>query len=217
MTFIHISFKIVCQIICAIAFLALFFEAQAFVFAETPTPQVPETSTTSTTIAAETVPVRDLPDPKQVLNELTNGSDYPVELLVPSINLHVPIVNVGVNTKGEMDVPDGNTKNVGWYEGGTIPGTIGSAVLDAHVYAAFKKLRYVKVGDDIYVKKRSGKYLHFRAEESLVYKTSQVPLQKLFNKTDAERLNLITCAGTYNSKLETYDKRLIVYAQLVNE
>src|SRR6185295_18315844 len=112
----------------------------------------------------------------------------------------------------EMDVPDGRTNKVGWYEPGTLPGNSGSAVLDAHVYAAFKNLRYAKVGDDIYVKTRSGKLLHFRAEESLVYKTSQVPLQQLFNRTDVPRLNLITCAGKLTKDRSTYDHRLILYA-----
>src|SRR5438552_377745 len=45
----------------------------------------------------------------------------PVELIIPSINLDSPIQSLGLNKLGEMDVPDGRTNNVGWYEYGTIP------------------------------------------------------------------------------------------------
>ena len=201
--------------ICVLAIGMLFVEKYAFVFAETPTPSIPETSAASE--EATSSPEVSPPHPKTLLAELTRGDDYPVELIIPSIKLDYRVLQVGVNEKGEMDVPNGNTKDVGWYEGGTIPGNMGSAVIDAHVFAAFKNLRYVKVGDDIYVVTRSGKKLHFRAEESLVYKTPQVPAEVLFNRSDARRLNLITCAGKYIPRLETYDHRLIVYAVLVDE
>ncbi len=191
-----------------------FFQIHELAFAQRVTPQVPETSVASTATATNT---EAFPDPRQIVSELTQSGDYPVELIVPSIKLDVPIVNVGVNAKGEMDVPDGKTNNVGWYKDGTIPGDTGSAVLDAHVYAAFKNLRYAKVGDDMYVKTKSGKFRHFRIEESTVYKTTQVPLQQLFNRADASRLNLITCAGTYVPSRGTYDKRLVVYAVLVDK
>lgn len=202
--------------VCALAVVALFFEMHTWVFAAPITPQVPETAVTQ----AQTPPPEEevpLPDPQQLVSQLTRGSDYPVELIIPSIKLDVHVVNVDVNAKGEMDVPNGNTNNVGWYERGTIPGNTGSAVFDAHVFAAFKNLRFAKVGDDIYVRTKSGASLHFRIEQSMVYKTSQVPLQRLFNRNDTERLNLITCAGKLTKDRSTYDHRLVTYAVLVHE
>jgi len=202
------------KLVCLLAIGALFLEMHSWVFAEPITPQVPETSVAS----AETSAVAPtLPDPQQLVSEITQGNDYPVELIIPSIKLDVPIQNVDVNSKGEMDVPDGKTNHVGWFQRGTIPGNTGSAVLDAHVFAAFKNLRYVKVDDDIYVRTKSGAYLHFRAEDSLVYKTAEVPLQQLFNRADASRLNLITCAGKLTPDHSTYDHRLVVYAVLQND
>jgi LPXTG-site transpeptidase (sortase) family protein len=202
------------KFICFVSVLALFLEMHAWVFAAPTTPQVPETAVSQSETADAQAP---LPDPEQLVSQLTHGDDYPVELMVPSINLDVSIVNVGVNSKGEMDVPDGNTKAVGWYDHGTIPGDTGSAVLDAHVFAAFTNLRYAKVGDDIYVKTKSGNILHFRIEQSLVYKTAEVPVQTLFNRDDKPRLNLITCAGKLTKDRSTYDHRLVDYAVLVDE
>jgi sortase A len=143
-------------------------------------------------------------------------SAIPERLSIPKIKLGSPIVPLGSNSKGEMDVPSGDTNNVGWYKEGTVPGAIGSAVLDAHVYAAFKNLRKLKAGDDIYVGTEGGKRLHFRVTEMKTYALRDVPLQKLFNRADARRLNLITCAGTYMPSKDTYSHRLIVYATLIN-
>lgn len=139
----------------------------------------------------------------------------PVRLIIPSISLDTVAENVGVNEEGEMDVPDGRTNAVGWYKYGTKPGEAGSAVMDAHVYAAFSKLKYAKVGDDVYVVTKGGNTLHFVIEESLIYKKADVPLDLLFTRSDTKRLNLITCAGRYLPREDTYSERLIVYTKLV--
>ncbi len=136
----------------------------------------------------------------------------PTRLVIPSINLDNRVIPVGVNSKGEMDVPDGKTKDIGWYKGGPRPGERGSAVLDAHVYAAFADLRYVKVGDEIIVEMENGRSVRFIVEESTVYKLGDLSPQLLFNRNDKKRLNLITCAGKPTADGSTYTHRLVVYA-----
>ncbi len=137
----------------------------------------------------------------------------PTRVEIPSVGIDSPIAGMGVNKKGEMDVPDGTSNTVGWYKYGTIPGEIGSAVLDAHVYAAFSKLKKVTVGSDIYVTSGT-KTLHFIVTEIETYALKNVSPELLFNRRDSRRLNLITCAGTYIPSLGTYNKRLVVYAEL---
>jgi len=144
-------------------------------------------------------------------------SEYPVRLVIPSIGLDAPIEYVGVNAKGEMDVPAGNSGNVGWYKYGTVPGRVGSAVIDAHVYAAFANLKDVKVLGDVYVITAGGESLHFKVAERVVHRLSDMSAEHLFNRADTKRLNLITCAGQYISSMETYDHRLVLYAELVEE
>jgi len=131
------------------------------------------------------------------------------------IGLDVPIEYMGINEKGEMAVPDGKTRNVGWYKDGTVPGNTGSAVFAAHVYAAFSKLKDVPLGSDIYVVRSDGTKLLFRAGEAKTHWLNQMSAEDLFNRNDAKRLNLITCAGTYIKELDTYDRRLVIYATLV--
>lgn len=113
-----------------------------------------------------------------------------------------------------MDVPDGKTNDIGWYAAGTKPGDVGSAVLDAHVYAAFKRLHEVRPGDSVYVTDDNGKTLHFIVESTELAPIKDISLTTLFSRSDKARLNLITCAGTFLPELGTYDKRFIVYAVL---
>jgi len=142
---------------------------------------------------------------------------YPVRLIIPSIGLDAPIQSVGLNNKGEMAVPDGTTGKVGWYEYGALPGAIGSAVLDAHVYAAFSKLKYLHAGSDIYVVTRNNTALHFVVSQTEVSPLGRLSTDTLFNLKDAKRLNLITCAGTYIPALGTYDQRRVAHAILADQ
>lgn len=174
--------------------------------ASIPTPLAPDAGATTTAIGDAHFEER-LPDP----------SDNPARLIIPSIKLDTSVIEVGVTANGEMDVPDGKTKNVGWYRYGTIPGDVGSAVMDAHVYAAFKNLRNVKIGDDIYVVNMRGEKLHFRVTDSRVYEFDKLPLEHIFANSDGRHLNFITCARKFIPSLNTYSHRLVVYTELVEE
>ena len=145
------------------------------------------------------------------------GSEYayPSDLIIPSIKIVSPIQPVGITSGGAMAVPNGATNNVGWYEYGTVPGATGSAVLDAHVFAAFTDLKYLKPGSDIYVLAQDGSLRHFVVTRTQTYANADVPLNLLFNRSDGQYLNLITCAGKLTPDHSTYDARLVVYAKLV--
>lgn len=140
--------------------------------------------------------------------------DYPIRIIAPSIKLDSPIQGMGLNKKGELDVPSGKTNNVGWYKNGVTPGQAGAAVLDAHVFAAFSKLQYLTPGSDIYILMASGKKLHFTVNAAKKFKLSEIESSDLFQKTSHQVLNLITCAGNLTKDHSTYDHRLVVYTSL---
>lgn len=150
--------------------------------------------------------------PKKI--QIVREGLVPASVFIPSIDLETRVIPLGTNAKGEMDVPDGKTKDVGWYRYGTKPGEVGSAVLDAHVYAAFKELKDVRVGDSIYIESAKGEKLRFVVEEIQLKRLEDTSTSLLFARKDKARLNLITCAGTYIPSRGTYDKRLVVYAVL---
>ena len=140
----------------------------------------------------------------------------PARLIIPEIGLNDAVTSVGLTQGGDMAVPSGSTSNVGWYAAGTVPGQAGSAVFDAHVFAAFKNLHELKVGSDIYVLTETGTTLHFKVTEMDIYPLAQVPAQRLFNAEGGTYLNLITCAGTFIPSQNTYDHRLVIWASLVH-
>lgn len=157
---------------------------------------------TPPTTAQPTIVVRPAIDP-----------DFPVAVRVPAINLNTSVIPVGLTATGAMDVPSGKTSLVGWWKDGTMPGNKGSAVFDAHVFAAFQNLSKVQQGDDIYVMMHSGVLIHFVVEAVALYAFDAVPRDTLFHRADSARLNLITCAGSFIADKNTYDHRLVVYTK----
>ncbi len=143
-------------------------------------------------------------------------SQTPAALAIPSIGLGSPIVPMGLTQEGDLDVPDGTTNNVGWYAKGTVPGEMGSAVLDAHVYAAFSNLDEVRKGDIIYIAMKDGATREFKVTGSKVFKLSELSSEELFNQKGGRYLHLITCAGELTPDKSTYTHRLVVYAELVD-
>ncbi len=215
-----------------VGFLVAFF-LLPLVTREPSTPLVPNTAVATTTTvvevpdaapaaaASESIPAPVLkkstkaPAKVAAKTKIDDANASPLRVRIPKISINSPIQNMGVTSSGDLDVPSGSTKNVGWYAKGTVPGQVGSAVLDAHVFAAFKNLRYALPGTDVYVDMSNGTTLHFKIEESTVYPLADVPAELLFNRNDKRRLNLITCAGNLTPDHSTYDHRLIAYAVLV--
>ncbi len=148
-------------------------------------------------------------------------AEEPLTLRVPKLGIDTTIQQTGLNAKGNMGVPT-NYTDVAWYRHGTVPGQIGSAVVDGHVdnglglAGVFKNLQKLTKGDDIYVVTKKGRELHFVVEEAVTYPYKAVPLEKLFTRKDDARLNLITCGGTWVKAEKTYDERVVIYTRLAN-
>ncbi len=187
------------------------------------TPQVPDASSEVTDTAQNaTVTTEDgsitHSQTEQVEATVTDvPSDHQEHIVIPSIELDDVVINVGLNDKGEMAVPDGSTNNVGWWKDGTVPGQDGSAVMDAHVFAAFKRLHELAAGDDIYIINENAQKLHFVVDETKYYALADMPLEYIFHRAGGSHLDLITCAGTFQRSMGTYDHRLVVYSTLVND
>jgi sortase (surface protein transpeptidase) len=140
----------------------------------------------------------------------------PVRVIIPAINLDSKILSLGKEKNGEMSVPSGKSNDVGWYKYGTVPGNMGSAVLDAHVFAAFANLNKLKSGDNIFVLTDKGEKLRFVVGEAKTYKLNALSPNTLFHQNDAKRLNLITCAGSLTKDKSTYTHRHVVFAVLAD-
>jgi sortase A len=137
----------------------------------------------------------------------------PTNISIPSIGLDYPIQYMGLDKLDRMDVPT-NKKRVGWYKPGTVPGETGSAVLAAHVYAAFKNLAKANIGDEVLITDTNGSQLKFIIKEKKVFDLSNMSANELFNDSRGKLLKLITCSGKKTGDDRGYDKRLVVTAEL---
>ena len=144
----------------------------------------------------------------------------PVKLLIPKLEIDTDVQHVGVTKSGNMAAPN-NFVDVGWWKYGTIPGEKGSAVMAGHednalsLDGVFKRLGDLEKGDDVYVVDKSGEKKHFRVIDTEIYPYNDAPLDKIFHTDDSSYLVLITCAGDWIPEAKTNDKRLVVYAELV--
>lgn len=146
----------------------------------------------------------------------------PARLSIPALGIDARVQHVGRTKKGKMGIPS-NFTDVAWYKHGPAPGVQGSAVIDGHVDNAlalagvFKRLAEIRPGDDVYVEQDTGERLRFVVEDVRSYPYDDVPLADLFERSDAARLNLVTCGGTWISKQRTYDRRVVVYTVLARD
>lgn len=145
----------------------------------------------------------------------------PKHISIPKALVNAPVIDVGITEDGKMDVPNNYTQT-GWYKYGTLPGKIGSAVIDGHVDdggkipGPFKNLKKVKAGDDIYVTMSDGSILKYFVLSADVYKTDSFPGEKVFHESGKAYLKIITCHGKWVAKKNTYDQRLVVKAVLAS-
>jgi sortase (surface protein transpeptidase) len=144
----------------------------------------------------------------------------PQELIIPAINLDTRILQVDLNPENLVDVPP---EDVGWYVRSARPGSIGNAVLQGHVRnfdlrpGIFGRLAELQAGDDIYTVDSEGKKLHFKVTAHDLVDADSFPVEQVYGGTDAPRLNLITCAGAFDSQKSDYLQRTIIYAQLATQ
>jgi sortase A len=152
----------------------------------------------------------------------TTPAQQPVRLKIPKLAIDAAVEQTGLNAKGEMGIPS-NFSNVAWYRYGPLPGQQGSAVIDGHVDnglalpGVFKRLGELAPGDELMVETAGGESLRFVVEAVERYDYRAVPTEHIFNRRDAARLNLITCAGAWLADGKTYDERLVVYAVFMPE
>lgn len=142
----------------------------------------------------------------------------PVRLKIPKINVDAAIQYVGLTSHGEMEVPT-NSVDVGWYDQGPRPGEKGSAVIDGHLNngngpGVFTTLYKLKKGDKLYIEDSKGTTTSFVVRESHTYDPGHA--DEVFSRTDRAHLNLITCNGVWNPAKKSYNKRLVVFADITH-
>lgn len=141
----------------------------------------------------------------------------PTQLRIPTLGV-VATVRTVVTIHGVLGVPD-NPADVGWWAGSVPIGSLhGSVVIDGHVDSAstgpgalFGATK-LNAGDAIELTLRDGKTQLYRVVSRRAYvKHSGLPAG-LFTASGPARLVLITCGGTFDANLRSYEDNIAVVA-----
>ena len=142
----------------------------------------------------------------------------PLRLRIPAIAVDAPLVPLGLNDDGTLEVP--RYEDAGWYTGGSRPGEIGPSVIAAHVDsttgpAVFYRLHDLEPGDEVFVD-YPDVTVGFVVRDARSVTKTRFPTQQVYGATPAPELRLLTCAGDFDRKGRTYTANLIVWADLLD-
>ena len=138
---------------------------------------------------------------------------------IPAIGTVSTIERLGTLLDGRLETPNDFMK-VGWWSGGVVPGEKGPAVLAGHLDsvqgpAIFARLSQLKPDDLIRIARKDGVVLTFSVTRIDRYPKDRFPATSVYGPTDEPELRLITCAGTFDRSVHSYDDNTVVYARLV--
>jgi hypothetical protein len=140
----------------------------------------------------------------------------PVRVEIPSIGVSSRLIRLGLNADGTMEVPR-DYGRAGWFTGGAMPGQDGPAVISGHVDsksgpAVFYRLRELRPGDTIRVRRADGRWLAFEVTGSARYAKAAFPTEAVFGPVTGPVLRLITCGGAFDRSSGHYLDNVVVTA-----
>lgn len=143
----------------------------------------------------------------------------PVRVVIPSLGLDEPLIDLGIAPDGGMEVPV-DYDEVGWFTGGGRPGGTGPTVIAAHVDsptgpAVFFRLKDLVVGDVVEVQDDAGVVHAYRVSETADYPKAAFPTARVFGATAKDELRVITCGGVFDRDAGSYVDNRVVYAERI--
>lgn len=185
-------------------------------------PPTPSASPTPSPAPAPT-PVREVPVRSGRIGDWADqAGDRPVprRLRLPSLDLDLPVVAVGVAGNGEMVVPE-DVDDTGWYRHGPAPGEPGNAVVAGHVdsreqgLGAFHRLVDLAVGDRVEVVADDDTTSTWEVTGRQLVDKAEVDPRDLFRRSGRPRLVLVTCGGEFDGSARSYRSNVVVVARPV--
>jgi sortase (surface protein transpeptidase) len=155
-------------------------------------------------------------------DSLTSGdllpTAAPTRVEIPALGVAAPIIGLGLQPDGAMDVP-ADARTVGWFTEAPTPGALGPAVLAGHVdfrgaAGTFAKISELGPGDDIRVARADGRTAVFAVTRVEQYAKDAFPADDVYGAIDHAGLRLITCGGDFDRSTQHYVDNIVVYAAL---
>jgi sortase (surface protein transpeptidase) len=114
-----------------------------------------------------------------------------------------------------------STTEAGWYTGSPRPGEIGSAIIAGHIDSTegpgvFFRLRVLRPGDLVYVRRSDGTLVVFRVYAERMYAKTRFPTERVYGPAPDAELHLITCGGVFDAATGSYLSNVVVYAAQIS-
>lgn len=142
----------------------------------------------------------------------------PRRVTIRRIEVDAEVIDLGLDDDGSLETPE-NFALAGWWAGGTTARVPGPTVIVGHVDdhtgpAVFYRLRELEVGDDIEVTDSTGIVSRFVVTRKELHDKDEFPTEEVYGPTSEPTLRLITCGGTFDRSLRSYEANVVVYAEL---
>jgi sortase (surface protein transpeptidase) len=150
------------------------------------------------------------------------AQSVPVRIAIPAIAVDAPVVQLGLNADGTVQVPPlDNHDLAGWYTGSVTPGAQGAAVMLGHVDSwsggsVFFKIKDLKRGDKVDVIRANGSTAVFTVDGLQKAVKVAFPTSQVYGSPGYPALRLITCGGPFDAATGSYLDNIIVYAHLTS-
>jgi hypothetical protein len=153
-----------------------------------------------------------------VAAESVAGAAAPVRLQVPAVGIDTPLPALRLDAAGTLVPPD-DVATAGWFSEGPAPGDVGPAVVVGHVDSTagpgvFFRLRDLRPGSDIEVRRADGSAVHFSVTRVVRYPKTAFPTAAVYGSTPDAELRLVTCGGAFDRAARSYLDNVVVYARL---
>jgi len=161
------------------------------------------------------------PATRPLVDVVDREAARPRHIDIRAIGISASVVSLGLGADATMETPR-KWGDTGWYEPASEPGERGPAVIAGHVDstsgpAVFYRLRELRRGNLIRIRRADGSVVRFRVEGLERWPKATFPTRRVFGTTPVSTLRLVTCGGSFDSSTGHYVDNTIVYAARVRE
>ncbi|MCA9338154.1 class F sortase [Candidatus Saccharibacteria bacterium] len=181
-----------------------------------PNPTIPkEIVTKSIDTPSETAPV-------EACTNYDVPANQPRQISIPKLNKTGCVQKVGIDQNNAIAVPT-NIHLAGWYTASSLPGESGVTLIDGHISgryedAIFAHLKDLKPGDEVKIQLGDKTWISYVIKDTNTYTIDKAAEEQLRQLSGVKsQLTIVTCGGKWLPHDKTYDKRVVVRAEMKGE
>jgi len=147
-------------------------------------------------------------------------ADQARTIQIPKLGIDAYVQKVGMDKSGAMSTSN-NINFAGWYVKSVTPGSDGVSIINGHAggrytEGIFRHIGTLEPADIISIQMGDMSVRTFSVVSTVTYDVADAAEPLLHDDPSIdEELHLITCDGTFDDHLQSYDKRTIIVAKYI--